>query len=78
MGILADTFVIAVKSPVVIGKRIAVFATGGRRARKEARTAVTEKAALAVSSAASLASGTSVASIVKRYRQKVDANARRL
>ena len=78
MGILADTLVIAVKAPVVIGKRMAVFAGGGRPAKAEARTAVTEKVKLAASSGVSLASGKSLASIVKRYRQKVEANARRL
>ena len=78
MGILTDSFVIAIKSPVVIGKRMSIFAKGGRPAKAEARTAVTEKARLAAGSTAALASGKSFASVVKRYRQRVEANARRL
>ena len=78
MGILTDSLVIAIKSPVVIGKRMSIFAKGGRPAKAEARTAVTEKANLAAESTASLASGKSFASVVKRYRQKVEANAQRL
>lgn len=78
MSILADAFVIAIKSPLVIGKRMAIFAKGGRPARTEARAAVSEKAKLATASTVSLASGKSLASVVKRYRQKVEANSRRL
>ena len=78
VGILADSFVIAVKSPIVIGKRMAIFAKGGRSAKAEATTAVTEKANLAAGSTVSLASGNSLASVVKRYRQRVEANSRRL
>ena len=78
MGIVTDSFVIAFKSPVVIAKRMSIFAKGGTPARAEAKTAVTEKTRLAASSTASLASGNSLASVVKRYRQKVEANARRL
>ncbi len=78
VGILADSLVIAIKSPIVIGKRMAVFAKGGRPAKAEATTAVTEKAKLAASSSVSLASGKSLASVVKRYREKVESNSRRL
>ena len=78
MGILTASIVIAIKSPIVIGKRMAIFAGGGRRARVEARTAVTEKTTLAGSSAVSLIPGKSLASVVRRYRRKVEANSRRL
>ena len=75
---LTDPFVIAVKSPVVIGKRMSIFARGGRSAKAEARTTVTENAKFAAESTTSLASGSSFASIVKRYQQRAEANARRL
>ena len=78
IGILTDSIVIAIKSPIVIGKRMAIFARDGRRAKVEVRTAVKEKTSLAGSSAASLVSAKLLASVVRRTRQKVEANARRL
>ncbi len=78
MSIFVDSFVIAYKSPIVIGKRLFKFATGAPSAPSEAVGMVTEKAELAAISAASLASGRSLGSVVKMYRRKVEANARRL
>lgn len=78
MGILIDSAVIAYKSPIVIGKRLFKFAIGGPSASVEAARMVTEKAELATISASSLARGRSLGSVVKRYRKKVEANARRL
>ena len=78
MGILKDSFVILATAPVVIAKRMVVFAGGGRKARTEGRRAVTEKAGLAAKSAVSLATGGTWSSIVRSYRKKVQANARRL
>ena len=78
MGVFADLFVIAFMSPVVIWRRMFMFAQGGRAANKEGRLAVSEKLDLAAKSAASLASGGSWRSVVRNYREKVQANARRL
>lgn len=78
MGVFADLFVIAFMSPVVIWRRMLMFARGGRTASKEGRLAVTEKVDLAARSAASLARGGSWRSVVRNYRDKVQANARRL
>jgi hypothetical protein len=78
MGILIDSAVIAYKSPIVISKRLFKFATGGRSSSAEATRMIAEKVELATVSAASLASGKSLGSVVKRYRRKVEANARRL
>jgi hypothetical protein len=78
MGILIDSAVIAYKSPIVIGKRLFKFAIGAPSAPVEAARMVTEKAELAAISASSLARGRSLGSVVKRYRKKVEANARRL
>lgn len=78
MSIFVDSVVIAYKSPIVIGKRLLKFAKGGTSAPIEATKMVAEKAELAAISASSLASGRSLGSIVRKYRRKVEANARRL
>ncbi len=78
MSIFTDSAAIACKSPIVIGKRLLKFAKCGPSAPIEATRMVVEKAELAAISAASLASGRSIASVVKRYRRKVKANALRL
>jgi hypothetical protein len=78
MGILIDSAIIAYKSPIVIGKRLLKFAKGGPSAPVEATRMVAEKAELAAISVSSVASGRSLGSVVKRYRRKVEANARRL
>lgn len=78
MGIIKDAAVIAYKSPIVISKRLLKFAKGGPAAPIEAARMVGEKVELSAVSASSLASGNSIGSIVKRYRRKVEANARRL
>ncbi len=78
MGILTDSAIIAYKSPIVISKRLLKFAKGGRSAPAEAVRMVKEKVELAAISASSLARGRSLGSVVKKYLQKVEANARTL
>lgn len=78
MSILVDSAIIAYKSPIVVGKRLLKFAKGGVSAPIEATRMVTEKAELASISAAAFVRGRSLGAIVKRYRRKVEANARRL
>jgi hypothetical protein len=78
MSILIDSAVIAYKSPIVIGKRLLKFVKGGPSVAGEAARMVAEKAELAAISVTSLTSGHSLGSVVKRYRKKVEANARRL
>ena len=78
MDIIADLFVIAATAPVVIGKRMLAFAQGGAAAGMEGRRAVDEKVALAIVSTVALATGSTGASIVRAYRDEVEANARRL
>jgi hypothetical protein len=78
MGIIDDSAIILYKSPIVITKRLLKFAKGGRGTPTEAARMVTEKIELAAISASSLLNGGSLESIVKRYRRKVEANARRL
>lgn len=78
MGIFADATVIAYKSPIVIGKRLVMFARGGSAGRIEASKAILEKTELAAISATSMGSDRSLSAVLKRYRKKVEANARRL
>ncbi len=78
MSIFEDSIVIAYKAPIVISKRLLKFAKGDASAPIEATKMVVEKVELAAISATSLARGNSLASVVKKYRKKVEANARRL
>jgi hypothetical protein len=78
MSIFEDSIVIAYKAPIVISKRLLKFAKGGRSAPIEATRMVTEKIELAAISATSLINGRSFGSVVKKYRKKVEVNARRL
>ena len=75
MDFLADSIVIAVKAPLVIGKCMVIFAKGDRQVKAETRTA---KAKLASSSVASLSSGKSLSGTVQRYRQLIEAKSNRL
>jgi len=78
MSIFVDSAIIAYKSPIVVGKRLLKFAKGTPSAPIEATRMVAEKAELASISLASFVGGRSLSGIVKRYRRKVEANARRL
>ena len=63
---------------VVISKRLLAFAQGGDAAGVEGRRAVDEKVTLAIASTMSLATGGTMASVVRAYRDEVETNARRL
>ena len=69
---------LAVESQQVIYFRSIQIAAGGKRAHKEARLMVTEKVAAGLHEGWRLMTGASAQSVVKRYRKKVQANARRL
>ena len=69
---------LAAESQHVIGLRMLKFALGGAKAQKEASLMVTEKMLAANQAAARLMMGASPDSVVKGYRRKVRANARRL
>jgi hypothetical protein len=62
----------------VIWLRSLKLAAGGAAAEAEASLMVTEKLAAAADAALSLSRGASLDAIVKGYRKKVRANARRL
>ena len=69
---------LAAESQQVICLRIIKIAAGGKRAHKEARLMVTAKLAAGFHEGWRVVTGASAQSVVKRYRKKVQANARRL
>ena len=62
----------------VVGLRVARMMLGGRSARREARLMVTEKMAAALEANNRMIAGASADEIIRMYRQRVAANARRL
>ena len=69
---------LAVESQQVICLRTIKMAAGGKKAHREAHLMVTEKVAAGLHDRWRLMMGASTQSILKRYRKKVCANARRL
>jgi hypothetical protein len=69
---------LAAEANGVIALRMMKLMLGGRRARREAKLMVSEKIDAAVEATASLMAGASGDEIVRRYRQHVAANAKRL
>jgi hypothetical protein len=78
MSILEDSAAIAYASGFVINKRLQLIAQGGPPAYAETFQMFAEKAELFTVSALSMASGGSLASVVKSYRRIAEANVRRL
>jgi hypothetical protein len=69
---------LAVEANGVIALRMMKLMLGGRRARREAKLMVSEKIDAAFKATASLMSGASGDEIVRHYRRRVAANAKRL
>jgi hypothetical protein len=69
---------LAAESQQVIWLRTMRLAAGGAKAKSEARRMVHEKVLAAGREGGRMALGASADSVVKRYRKKVRANARRL
>jgi hypothetical protein len=69
---------LAVEANGVVALRMMKLMRGGRRARREAKLMVSEKIAAACEATASLMAGASGDEIVRRYRQQVTANSKRL
>jgi hypothetical protein len=63
---------------VVIGKRLRRISKGGKVAARESRRMVTEKMLAAAEAGFILGTGGSVTKVMKNYRKRVRANARRL
>jgi hypothetical protein len=69
---------LAAESQHVMLLRMVRLAAGGSRAQSEAQLMVSEKMAAATHATGRLLMGDSPDSVVRRYRRKVKANARRL
>jgi hypothetical protein len=69
---------LAVESNRVIGLRTMKLMRGGKRAQREAELMVREKIDAALDATARLMAGASGDAIVRRYRRRVAANAKRL
>ena len=69
---------LAIDANRVVGLRVMKLMLGGRGARREAQLMVSEKIDAAFKASASLMAGASGDEIVRRYRRRVAANAKRL
>jgi hypothetical protein len=69
---------LALESQQVVFLRMMKLAAGGQDAQREAALMMSEKMDAASQSSVRLAGGASFDSVVKNYRKKVRANARRL
>lgn len=73
-----DMAMLGLEAQGVIAQRLAMFALGGPAAQAEAQLMVTEKMLAAGEAALMLATGASNGKVIRSYRRKVQANARRL
>ena len=75
---LKSLAMLALEANRVIALRMMKLMRGGRGARREAKLMVSEKIDAAVKAGAKLAAGASGDEIVRLYRKRVAANAKRL
>jgi len=73
-----SAWMLAMESNRVIALRMVKLAAGGPAARLEAARMTSEKISEAFGAAVTLSAGGSPAKVIKRYRFRVAANARRL
>jgi hypothetical protein len=73
-----DATMLAFEAQNVIGLRMMRLAAGGAAATAEAERMVTEKVFAAIDAGAVLLTGGSAHKVIKGYRRKVRANARRM
>ena len=78
MRMCMDSMMLAVESQQVIALRLAKIAQGGPAADAEMNRMVKEKVFAAGEAAWTTSTGGSAESVIKQYRRKVQANARRL
>jgi hypothetical protein len=75
---LNSLMMLALEANRVVGLRMIKLMRGGRGARREAELMISEKIDAAFKAGASLMAGASGDQIVRRYRRRVAANAKRL
>ncbi|KMO37256.1 signal peptide protein [Methylobacterium tarhaniae] len=73
-----DTVRLGFEAQTVVALRLAKLSLGGEAAQIEAQRMVTEKLEAAAEAAMTLATGGTAERVVRDYRRKVRANARRL
>jgi hypothetical protein len=73
-----DAMLLAVEAQTVIGLRLARIAGGGSIAAAEVELMVSEKIAAAAEAGGLLLGGGTIHGVLKGYRRKVRANARRM
>ncbi|AWB21591.1 hypothetical protein DA075_12240 [Methylobacterium currus] len=73
-----DTVRLGLEAQTVVALRLAKLSLGGAAAQAEAQRMVTEKLEAAAEAAMTLATGGTAERVVRDYRRKVRANARRL
>jgi hypothetical protein len=73
-----DTVRLGLEAQTVVALRLAKLSLGGAAAQVEAQRMVTEKLEAAAEAAMTLATGGTAERVVRDYRRKVRANARRL
>ncbi|KMO31864.1 signal peptide protein [Methylobacterium variabile] len=73
-----DTVRLGLEAQTVVALRLAKLSLGGTAAQVEAQRMVTEKMVAAAEAAMTLATGGTAERVVRDYRRKVRANARRL
>jgi hypothetical protein len=73
-----DTVRLGLEAQTVVALRLAKLSLGGASAQVEAQRMVTEKLEAAAEAAMTLATGGTAERVVRDYRRKVRANARRL
>ena len=73
-----EATLLAVEAQQVVGLRLMKIAFGGAAAQAEIARMLTEKSTAAAETALTVATGGSARKVVKRYRSRVKANARRL
>ncbi len=73
-----NLMMLALESNRVIGLRLAKLMRGGKGAQREAERMVGEKIQAAAKAGASLMAGASIDDVVRQYRKRVKANAKRL
>jgi hypothetical protein len=75
---MLNWMMLALESNRVIGLRLVKLMRGGKGAQREAKRMVSEKIQAAAKAGASLMAGASSDEIVRQYRKRVAANAKRL
>ena len=73
-----DMAMLGLEAQGVIAQRMAMFAMGGPAAQVEAQRMIEEKFWAAGETAVLVASGASNGKVIRNYRRKVQANAKRL